>query len=87
MIATQKWLKTAEEKTYFLANSRYLIPAFFISLLVALAYFAKSWLCWNDWRVVHGLMAHNLDCRRLRTGPRRFDCLEGSPSWTAIPRL
>jgi uncharacterized membrane protein YgcG len=41
MIATQKWLKTAEEKTYFLANSRYLIPAFFISLLVALAYFAS----------------------------------------------
>lgn len=40
MIATQKWLKTAEEKTYFLTNSRYLIPAIFISLLVALAYFA-----------------------------------------------
>jgi hypothetical protein len=41
MIATQKWLKTAEEKTYFLTNSRYLIPAVFISLLVALAYFAS----------------------------------------------
>jgi hypothetical protein len=41
MVATQKWLKTAEEKTYFLTNSRYLIPAFFISLLVALAYFAS----------------------------------------------
>ena len=41
MIATQKWLKTAEEKTYFLTNSRYLIPAIFISLLVALAYFAS----------------------------------------------
>ena len=40
MVATQKWLKTAEEKTYFLTNSRYLIPAFFISLFVALAYFA-----------------------------------------------
>jgi hypothetical protein len=41
MVATQKWLKTAEEKTYFLTNSRYLIPAIFISLLVALAYFAS----------------------------------------------
>src|SRR5260370_12277632 len=41
MIATQKWLKTAEEKAYFLSKSRYLIPAFFISLLVALAYFAS----------------------------------------------
>ena len=40
MVAAQKWLKTAEEKTYFLTNSRYLIPAFVISLLVALAYFA-----------------------------------------------
>jgi len=41
MVATQKWLKTAEEKTYFLTNSRYLIPAILISLLVALAYFAS----------------------------------------------
>jgi hypothetical protein len=41
MIATQKSLKTSEEKTYFLANSRYLIPAIFISLLVALSYFAS----------------------------------------------
>lgn len=41
MVATQKWLKTAEEKTYFLTNSRYLIPAFLISFLVALAYFAN----------------------------------------------
>src|SRR5882724_4339853 len=40
MVATRKWLKTAEEKTYFLTNSRYLIPAILISLLVALAYFA-----------------------------------------------
>ena len=40
MVATQKWLKAAEEKTYFLTNSRYLIPAILISLLVALAYFA-----------------------------------------------
>jgi hypothetical protein len=41
MVATEKWLKTAEEKTYFLTNSRYLIPAILISLLVALAYFAS----------------------------------------------
>jgi len=41
MVATQKWLKTAEEKTYFLSNSRYLIPAILISLLVAFAYFAS----------------------------------------------
>ncbi|HWN75036.1 MAG TPA: DUF2207 domain-containing protein [Candidatus Udaeobacter sp.] len=41
MVATQKWLKTGEEKTYFLTNSRYLIPAILISLLVALAYFAS----------------------------------------------
>jgi hypothetical protein len=41
MIATQKWLRSAEEKTYFLSNSRYLIPAIFVSLLVALAYFAS----------------------------------------------
>jgi len=41
MIATQKWLKTSEEKTYFFTNSRYLIPAVFISLLVVLAYLAS----------------------------------------------
>src|SRR5882672_60171 len=41
MVRTQKGLKTAEEKTYFLSNSRYLIPAIFISLLVALAYFGS----------------------------------------------
>jgi hypothetical protein len=41
MVATQKCLKTAEEKTYFLTNSRYLIPAILISLLVAFAYFAS----------------------------------------------
>jgi hypothetical protein len=41
MVATQKWLKTAEEKIYFLTNSRYLIPAILISVLVALAYFAN----------------------------------------------
>ncbi len=41
MVETQKWLKTAEEKTYFFTNSRYLIPAIFISVLVALSYFAS----------------------------------------------
>jgi hypothetical protein len=40
MVATQKWLKTAEEKTYFLTNSRYLIPAIAISILIMLSYFA-----------------------------------------------
>jgi uncharacterized membrane protein YgcG len=40
MIATQKWLKSAEEKAYFLTNSRYLIPAIVISLLVMLSFFA-----------------------------------------------
>jgi hypothetical protein len=40
MVETQKWLKTAEEKTYFLTNSRYLIPAIFVSVLVALSFFA-----------------------------------------------
>ncbi|HET6931366.1 MAG TPA: DUF2207 domain-containing protein [Candidatus Acidoferrum sp.] len=39
MVATQKWLKTAEEKTYFLTNSRYLIPAIALSVLIMLAYF------------------------------------------------
>jgi len=40
MTVTKKWLKSAEEKTYFLTNSRYLIPAIFVSVFVALAYFA-----------------------------------------------
>ncbi|HWY06033.1 MAG TPA: DUF2207 domain-containing protein [Candidatus Acidoferrales bacterium] len=40
MVATQKWLKSAEEKTYFLTNSRYLIPAIALSLLVILSFFA-----------------------------------------------
>jgi len=40
MVATQEWLKSAEEKTYFLTNSRYLIPAIALSLLVILSFFA-----------------------------------------------
>jgi uncharacterized membrane protein YgcG len=40
MVATQKWLKSAEEKTYFLTNSRYLIPAIALSVLVILSFFA-----------------------------------------------
>jgi len=40
MVATQKSLKSAEEKTYFLANSRYLIPAIVITVLIMLSYFA-----------------------------------------------
>jgi uncharacterized membrane protein YgcG len=40
MVAAQKWLKSAEEKTYFVANSRYLIPAIALSLLVILSFFA-----------------------------------------------
>ncbi|HET7108789.1 MAG TPA: DUF2207 domain-containing protein [Candidatus Acidoferrum sp.] len=40
MVATQKWLKTEEEKTYFLTNSRYLIPAIALSILIMLSYFA-----------------------------------------------
>ncbi len=39
-VELQKRLKTGEEMTYFLANSRYLIPAAFVSVLVALSYFA-----------------------------------------------
>jgi hypothetical protein len=39
MLATQKWLKAAEEKTYFLTNSRYLIPALVLSVLIMLSYF------------------------------------------------
>jgi hypothetical protein len=40
MVVTQKWLKSAEEKTYFLTNSRYLIPAIVLSVLIMLSYFA-----------------------------------------------
>jgi hypothetical protein len=39
MVATQKWLKSAEEKTYFLTNSRYLIPAIVLSVLIMSSYF------------------------------------------------
>ena len=38
MLAVKKWLKTAEEKTYFVTNSKYLIPAFVLSVLIALSY-------------------------------------------------
>ncbi len=41
MVAVQKWLKSAEEKTYFLSNSRYLIPAILLSVLVILSFFAS----------------------------------------------
>jgi len=40
MLATQKWLKSAEQRTYFLTNSRYLVPAVVLSVLVMLSYFA-----------------------------------------------
>ena len=40
MLASQKSLKSAEEKTYFLTNSRYLIPAIVLSILIMLSYFA-----------------------------------------------
>ena len=39
MLATQKWLKAAEEKTYFLTNSRYLIPAIALTVLTMASYF------------------------------------------------
>jgi hypothetical protein len=41
IIAAKKWLKTAEQRIYFVTNSRYLIPAFVLSLFVALCYFAS----------------------------------------------
>ena len=40
IVAIQKWLKTAEQRIYFVTNSRYLIPGFILSLFVALCYFA-----------------------------------------------
>jgi len=81
MIATQKVAQDRRRKDllprqFTLSDSR-----FFHFLAGSARLFRESWLCWNDWRVVHGLVAHDLDCRRLRAGPRRFDCLEGSPSW------
>jgi hypothetical protein len=39
-LAAERSLKSAEEKTYFLTNSRYLIPAVVLSVLVMLSYFA-----------------------------------------------
>ena len=39
MVAMKRWLKTAEQKIYFVTNSRYLIPAIFLSVFVAGAYF------------------------------------------------
>ncbi len=39
IVAVKKWLKTAEQRVYFVTNSRYLIPAIFLSVFVALAYF------------------------------------------------
>jgi len=39
MVATHKWLKSAEEKTYFLTNSRYLIPAIALTVLTMASYF------------------------------------------------
>ena len=39
MLAVKRWLKTAEQRIYFVTNSRYLIPAIFLSVVVALAYF------------------------------------------------
>ena len=40
IVAAKKWLKTAEQRIYFVTNSRYLIPAFVLTLFVALCYFA-----------------------------------------------
>ena len=40
MLATRRSLKSAEEKTYFLTNSRYLIPAVVLTVLVMLSYYA-----------------------------------------------
>jgi uncharacterized membrane protein (UPF0136 family) len=42
MVATQKWLKAAEEKTYFLTNSRYLIPAIALTVLTMGSYFVTQ---------------------------------------------
>ena len=41
MVAVHKWLKNDEEKTYFVSNSRYLIPAIVLSVLVILSFFAS----------------------------------------------
>ena len=39
IVSLKKWLKTAEQRVYFVTNSRYLIPAAILSVFVALAYF------------------------------------------------
>jgi hypothetical protein len=39
IVGTKKWLKSAEQRVYFVTNSRYLIPAISLSVFVALAYF------------------------------------------------
>lgn len=39
ILAVKRWLKSAEERVYFVTNSRYLIPAIVLSVFVALAYF------------------------------------------------
>jgi hypothetical protein len=39
IVSLKKWLKTAEQRVYFVTNSRYLIPAGILSVFVALAYF------------------------------------------------
>jgi hypothetical protein len=38
IVAIKRWLKSAEEKIYFVRNSRYLIPAIVLSIFVAVAY-------------------------------------------------
>jgi Predicted membrane protein (DUF2207) N-terminal domain/Predicted membrane protein (DUF2207) C-terminal domain len=38
VLALQKWLKAAEDKVYFVTNSRYLIPPVALSIVVVLAY-------------------------------------------------
>jgi uncharacterized membrane protein YgcG len=38
LVALQKWLKAAEEKVYFVSNSRYLIVPVALSIVVVLAY-------------------------------------------------
>ncbi|HUL35331.1 MAG TPA: DUF2207 domain-containing protein [Candidatus Eisenbacteria bacterium] len=39
IVAVKKWLKAAEQRVYFVTNSRYLIPAIFLSVFVAAGYF------------------------------------------------
>lgn len=41
IVAVKRWLKSAEERVYFVTNSRYLIPAIVISVFVGIAYFAS----------------------------------------------